>query len=96
MVFLNINFPSCDIEDVKGITVTYQGSRVIDDHVIQSVDPRGEPYFWIGPAEYRKSEENKDIRTDLGAINSGYISITPLTIDMTAWSEISVLSELFS
>lgn len=95
-VFLNVNFPSCDIKDVKGIKVTHQGTRIIDDHVIQSIDPRGDPYFWIGPAEYRKNDDNKDLSTDLGAVNSGYVSITPLSIDMTARSEISVLNELFS
>lgn len=95
-VFLNVNFPSCDVKDVKGIRVTHQGTRIIDDHVIQSIDPRGDPYFWIGPAEYRKNDDNKDLSTDLGAVNSGYVSITPLSIDMTARSEISVLNELFS
>lgn len=95
-VFLNVNFPSCDIKDVKGIKITHQGTRIIDDHVIQSIDPRGDPYFWIGPAEYRKNDDNKDLSTDLGAVNSGYVSITPLSIDMTARSEISVLNELFS
>lgn len=95
-VFLNVNFPSCDIKDVKGIRVTHQGTRIIDDHVIQSIDPRGDPYFWIGPAEYRKNDDNKDLTMDLGAVNSGYVSITPLSIDMTARSEISILNELFS
>ncbi len=95
-VFLNVNFPSCDVKDVKGIRVTHQGTRIIDDHVIQSIDPRGDPYFWIGPAEYRKNDDNKDLTMDLGAVNSGYVSITPLSIDMTARSEISILNELFS
>ncbi len=95
-VFLNVNFPSCDIKDVKGIRITHQGTRIIDDHVIQSIDPRGDPYFWIGPAEYRKNDDNKDLTMDLGAVNSGYVSITPLSIDMTARSEISILNELFS
>ncbi len=95
-VFLNVNFPSCDIKDVKGIRITSQGSRAIDDHVIQSIDPRGDPYFWIGPAEYRKNENNKDVDTDLGAVHCGYVSITPMSLDMTARTEIGVLSELFS
>lgn len=95
-VFLNVNFPACDVKEVKGIKVTHQGTRIIDDHVIQSVDPRGDPYFWIGSAEYRQNDDNKDLTMDLGAVNSGYVSITPLSIDMTARSEISVLNELFS
>lgn len=95
-VFLNVNFPSCDVSEVKGVKVTTQGSRAIDDHVLQLVDPRGDPYFWIGAAEYRKDESNKDLTTDLGAVHSNYVSVTPMTIDMTKKSEIKVLSELFS
>jgi 5'-nucleotidase len=95
-VFLNVNFPSCDVKDVKGIRITSQSHRAIDDHVIQSIDPRGEPYFWIGTADYRHRENNKDIDTDLGAIHSWYVSITPMSIDMTARSQINTLSELFS
>ena len=45
-VFLNVNFPSCDVSAVKGVKITSQGTRAIDDHVIQSTDPRGKPYFW--------------------------------------------------
>ncbi|MDR0744522.1 MAG: 5'/3'-nucleotidase SurE, partial [Holosporales bacterium] len=82
-VFLNVNFPAVDVKDVKGIKVTSQGQRAMDDHVIQSIDPRGKPYFWIGAADYRKKDDEKDLQTDLGAINMGYISITPLTTNMT-------------
>lgn len=95
-VFLNVNFPACDVKDVKGIKVTNQGARAINDHVIRSTDPRGLPYFWIGAADYRKDESEKNIKTDLGAVHSKYVSITPMSIDMTARAEISVLSELFS
>ena len=94
-VFLNVNFPSCDVSAVKGVKITSQGTRAIDDHVIQSTDHRGKPYFWIGTASYRNDDTEKDLTTDLGAIHSGYVSITPMSIDMTARSEISVLKELF-
>ena len=95
-VFLNINFPAVELEKVQGIRVTSQGYRAIEDHVIQSIDPRGEPYFWIGPAEYRKKDDEKNITTDLGAINNGYVSITPLSIDMTEKSLLDSLGELFA
>ncbi|MDR2666979.1 MAG: 5'/3'-nucleotidase SurE [Holosporales bacterium] len=95
-VFLNINFPSCAVEEVKGIKVTSQGSRAIEDHVIQSMDPRGTPYFWIGPAEYRKNEDDRDVNTDLGAVHSGYVSITPISLNLTAHSELNALGGLFS
>lgn len=95
-VFLNVNFPSCEVSEVLGIKITRQGTRAIDDHVIQFTDPRGEPYFWIGSAEFRKEDSNRDLATDLGAVHSHYVSITPMTIDMTAKDEISILKELFS
>jgi 5'-nucleotidase len=95
-VFLNVNFPACKINEVKGILVTRQGTRTIDDHVIMAIDPRGAPYFWIGPAEYRKNEDNKMLDTDLGAVNSGYVSITPMSLDMTDITSLKVLNELFA
>jgi 5'-nucleotidase len=95
-VLLNVNFPSCDILEVKGIKITSQGTRAIEDHVIQSIDPRGEPYFWLGPADYRKKEDDNDFNTDLGAVHNGYVSITPLSLDMTSRSQMKVLNELFS
>jgi 5'-nucleotidase len=94
-ILLNVNFPSGDIESVKGIKITRQGVRAIEDHVIQSVDPRGDPYFWIGPADYRKNENHVDIETDLGAVHSGYVSITPISLDMTAMESIQQLNGLF-
>jgi len=94
-VLLNVNFPSGDVSGVKGIKITRQGIRTIEDHVIKSIDPRGTPYFWIGPAEYRQKEDNSDIETDLGAIHSGYVSITPISLDMTSGSTIGILRDLF-
>lgn len=92
-IFLNINFPAVEIEDVKGIRITKQGTRIIDDVdvVVKAIDPRGEPYLWRGPALYRHNNANTDIETDLGAINAGYISITPISLDITAYSEIEKL-----
>ncbi|MDR0942683.1 MAG: 5'/3'-nucleotidase SurE [Holosporales bacterium] len=95
-VLLNINFPPGDVKDVKGIKITSQGTRAIDDCVIQSIDPRGHPYFWMGPADYRKIMNNEDLDTDLGAIHSGYVSITPLSLDMTSRSQMKILNELFA
>ncbi|MDR1475852.1 MAG: 5'/3'-nucleotidase SurE [Holosporales bacterium] len=95
-VFLNVNFPSGSIDKVKGILVTKQGTRAIDDHVIMAKDPRGSPYFWIGPAEYRKNEDYSELDTDLGAVHSGYVSITPMSLDMTDRSSLETLKELFA
>lgn len=95
-VLLNINFPAGEVKEVKGIRITHQGTRTIEDHVIQSIDPRGEPYFWIGPAEYRKKEDDKNLNSDLGAVHGGYVSITPISLDMTDVNSLNVLKELFA
>ncbi|MDR1288821.1 MAG: 5'/3'-nucleotidase SurE [Holosporales bacterium] len=95
-VFLNVNFPSGNIDEVKGILVTKQGTRAIDDHVIMAVDPRGTPYFWIGPADYRKNEDHKALDMDLGAVHNGYVSITPMSLDMTDMPSLNILRELFA
>jgi 5'-nucleotidase len=95
-VFLNVNFPSGKVDEVKGILVTRQGTRAIDDHVIMAFDPRGTPYFWIGAAEYRKNEDHKALDMDLGAVHSGYVSITPMSLDMTDMPSLEILRELFA
>jgi 5'-nucleotidase len=95
-VFLNINFPYGNAGDVKGVRITSQGERAIKDHVIQSIDPRGNPYFWIGPADYRKNDNHSDMATDLWAVHNGYISITPISLNKTDMQSISVLDRLFS
>jgi 5'-nucleotidase len=94
-VLLNINFPSADVDDVKGIRVTHQGFRAGEDHLIQSVDPRGDKYFWVGGAEYRRKDKTMELSTDLGAINNGFISVTPVSFDFTAISAIESLEKIF-
>lgn len=95
-VLLNINFPFVtDINDVKGIKVTRQGFRAGEDHITQSIDPRGRKYFWMGGAEYRKNDKTMELSTDLGAINNGFVSITPVSFDFTSTSALKVLEEIF-
>ncbi len=95
-VLLNVNFPAVEqVSDVRGIRITKQGFRGGDDHVIQSVDPRGLPYFWIGAADYRKHDTTSELETDLGAVNNRFISITPISLDFTAKEDIKHLEEVF-
>lgn len=93
---INVNFPACEIEEVKDIIVTRQGFRSKNsDHVIKSIDPRGGSYFWIGAADYRHDKTDITIETDLGAVNSNYISVTPITLDLTANEVMDPLKKLF-
>ncbi|MDR1488821.1 MAG: 5'/3'-nucleotidase SurE [Holosporales bacterium] len=96
-ILLNVNFPAVkDISEIKGFRITRQGFRAGEDHVIKSVDPRGVPYFWIGSADYRKTDTTKELDTDLGAVNHNYISITPVSLNFTADYAIQSLKEIFS
>ncbi len=71
----NINIPDCGEKNVKGVKLTKLGSRIYSDELIEKIDPRGKPYYWIGGSEPTWEEEEG---TDFSAVYSGYISITPL------------------
>lgn len=75
--FLNVNVPT---GIPKGVRFTRQGKRVYGDVVIEKVDPRGRKYYWIGGGEL--SFQNIE-GTDFHAMQSRFISITPLHLDLT-------------
>ncbi|MDJ0951217.1 MAG: 5'/3'-nucleotidase SurE [Alphaproteobacteria bacterium] len=89
-VYLNINFPNVPAGSVKGVEVTTQGRRKLGDHLIERHDPRGRPYYWIGPL---RDEEPSLPNTDLSAVNQGIVSVTPLHLDLTHASMIATLRE---
>jgi len=80
-VLININFPDSPVSAVKGIEVTRQGKR--DQslvHVDARIDARGNPYYWLG---FERILSNPPQGTDLRAIYDGYVSVTPLHMDLT-------------
>ena len=78
---LNVNFPDCEPDAVKGMVVTSQGQRNPDLLRIEDrLDTRGKPYYWVG-LERRRGKPPKG--TDLWAVQSGRISVTPLQLDFT-------------
>lgn len=85
---LNINIPDVPLSAIKGIKVTRCGSRHPANQAIRQRDPRGQEMFWIGPpgATFDNGPD-----TDFAAIEQGYVSITPLQVDLTAYSAQSVL-----
>lgn len=89
-VFLNINVPDLPFEQIKGFRVTRQGLRVYRDSLDKRYDPRGRPYYWIGgEAPTAIPEEG----TDYGAVAQGFVSITPLQLDLTAWNALPELQK---
>jgi 5'-nucleotidase len=77
---LNVNLPPIDPSAVRGVVVTRLGRRVYTDSITRARDPSGREYFWIGGGgvEWRAEEG-----TDFHAVKQGYISVTPLHLDLT-------------
>lgn len=81
-VLMNVNFPHvADPAKVLGVKSARQGKRKIGDTMVQSRDPRGVPYFWIGDT---KSGRVPALGTDLATVIAGYISVTPIGLNMTS------------
>jgi 5'-nucleotidase len=87
-VVLNVNIPYLSVDSIQGMMVTRQGLRVYRDALDRRIDPRGHPYYWIGgDAPTGVNEEG----TDVGALANGYVSITPLQLDLTHYKAMDVL-----
>jgi len=81
----NVNYPDLPLDQVKGVRLTRMGYRWYSDVVQKRHDPRGAPYYWIcGEKQYCDNE----VGTDCKAVENGEISITPLTMDLTHYSDL--------
>lgn len=80
-VLLNLNFPNCAPEEVKGVRVTAQGKLSHDARLDERRDGRGFPYFWL---HFGRGKAPVADDSDIAAIRSGCISVTPLHLDLTA------------
>lgn len=90
---ININFPPVEAEEVKGIRVVRQGFHdYARGTVVENIDPRGFAYFWFG---LHGIEHTPDHNTDLEAIADGFISVTPLQLDLTHHASLGALAERF-
>lgn len=83
---LNVNVPV--VKRIKGYRITSQGKRFFSDAIVEKVDPRGKKYYWIGGAMDRWEGGEK---SDFFAVTKGYISITPLHLDLTNYSSMKEL-----
>lgn len=80
-VLLNVNVPHLPADRIKGVRVTRQGdSAYVEDFTVRK-DPRGQPYLWLA-GTYQMQDVDPD--TDARALKDGYVSITPITFDLTA------------
>lgn len=77
---LNVNVPNIRYEDLKGMKFTRQGKRSYDNAIHETLDPWGRKHFWIGGGTPTWQAGND---TDFNAVSEGYISITPIHLDLT-------------
>jgi len=89
-VLLNVNVPGLATEDLKGVRITRQGLRVYRDALVAREDPRGRPYYWIGGGP---PTGVADAGTDFWALQEGFVSVTPLQLDLTAAEHLSTLEQ---
>ncbi|MFI4937850.1 MAG: 5'/3'-nucleotidase SurE [Candidatus Berkiellales bacterium] len=89
-MILNVNVPDKPLHEIKGILVTRLGHRHIAEKIIPSQDPRGNRIYWVGEAG---SEQDAGPGTDFDAVNRGYVSVTPIKIDLTDYHAMKNLSD---
>lgn len=93
-VLMNVNFPNLVTASVKGVRYVSQGLRNIRDSLVEWKDPRGNTFFWIGGAD--RDDSPTELDTDLDAIQQGYISVTPLHLNLTHTHTLSALKSRFA
>jgi 5'-nucleotidase len=77
---INVNFPDVAADAVRGAVVARQGRHKIGDELVEKHDPRGVPYYWVGAM---RKEDAMRKGTDIAACVDGYITVTPLYLDLT-------------
>ena len=91
---VNVNFPAVTGGEVRGIRVVRQGFHDYGrGSVVEGIDPRGFPYFWFG---LHGIEHTPGADSDLEAINAGYVSVTPLHVDLTHEASLGMLAERYA
>ncbi|MCX7794179.1 MAG: 5'/3'-nucleotidase SurE [Thermodesulfovibrionales bacterium] len=86
---LNVNVPNLPLNEIKGIKLTRQGKRIYDNAIQEVYSPSGEKHYWIGGGEpyWERGED-----TDINAVVNGYVSITPVHLDLTNYEALKYLS----
>lgn len=86
---LNVNVPDIPFDELRGFQVTRLGTRHIAEPTIKNLDPRGRQIYWVGQPG---PEQDAGPGTDFHAVNSGYVSITPLQLDLTHYKAFEQIS----
>jgi 5'-nucleotidase len=90
---INVNFPAIPPDEVKGIRVVRQGLRDYGRlRIVQRTDPRGYDYYWFGLGPMVETPGHS---TDLEAVADGYVSVSPLHLDLTHEGSLGPLVDTF-
>jgi 5'-nucleotidase len=88
---MNINVPDLPIKKIKGIVPARQGFRYYSSAVLKRTDHRGKDYFWVG-GQYHGFEPESD--TDCAVVHKGFVSLTPLKLDVTDMAYLDEMKRL--
>jgi 5'-nucleotidase len=89
-VLLNVNVPDVAYEALRGTVITRLGKRHKAEPVVKSSTPRGDTVYWVGAAG---AAQDAGIGTDFHATENGMVSITPLQVDLTRYSQMQTLHD---
>ena len=89
---LNINVPDVPFEELKGVRVTRLGFRHKSEPAVKALDPHNRPIYWIGPAG---AGQEVGPGTDFHAVASGFVSVSPIKVDLTAHAAIPNVATWF-
>ena len=90
---LNVNVPDVPYEELAGFQLTRLGHRHRADTIVPAQDPKGRSVYWIGPSP---DAQDMGEGTDFYAVANRYVSITPLTVDLTAYDSFNQVGEWMS
>ncbi len=83
-MLLNVNVPDCAWDELDGFSVTRLGKRHKAESVVKTTNPRGQTVYWVGAAG---AAADAGEGTDFFAVANGQVSITPLQMDLTRFSQ---------
>ena len=90
---LNVNVPAIPSNDIRGLRATAMGNRRYCNAFKKRTDPRGKSYYWLAGDVI---EDNDNIDVDVGAVKNGYVSVTPIQLDLTQYNVMEPLKSFLT
>jgi 5'-nucleotidase len=89
---INLNFPNCAPAKVRGIKLCPQGKRLMRVNLSARIDPKGRPYYWIGG---ERDDRPARPGVDIDWLEKGYITVTPINMDLTDYKTLETIRKSF-